>query len=83
MTHAMKSSLALWVAVAVAAAAPFDDPIADPTAVVEFGRIRVTMLTASLVRIEKSDKSNNTHGHGGWDDRATLQARSPSNLFLS
>ena len=59
----------LWAggAAVVASTAPLDEPVADPAAIVEFGRLRLTMLSPSLVRIEQSETK------GAWDDRATLQ----------
>ena len=47
------------------AAAPVDDPVADPAAVVASGDARFTVLTPQLIRLEWS-------GDGKFEDRASL-----------
>lgn len=57
----------LPVAAAAAAAAAAYDPVPPPAAVVSLGRMRLTVLTANLVRVEIARNATAP----AWDDRAT------------
>jgi hypothetical protein len=56
-----------------ARAAPPPDPVADAAAIVIHGALRLTLLSASFIRVDAAVGGNSTSGNADFDDRASFR----------